>query len=86
MEQFSDGESLGVQDRPTPSEHLQSLLGDFLCEREYSATEEERQLIAWLERAADLPGKTPVRLAILIQKMAAKYGRKIRLTLTKRQI
>ena len=86
MHRFSDGESLQMQDHQTLSDNLHSLLGGLILERDSSVTEDERKLIAWLERAADLPGKTPVRLAILIQKMAAKYGRKIRLTLTKRQI
>ena len=76
MNRLSHDESPQAPDRQNPGDNLGTLLGKLVPARDYFPTEEERHLINWLERAAELQGKSPLQLAIAIHQMAMECGRK----------
>lgn len=56
------------------------------CDGDYSPTPGECRLLAWLAHVAELPGKATVRMALLVQHSATKYGRKQHLMVTPKKI
>jgi len=61
---------------------LESLHESLKSEEEYVPSSEEQSQLAWLALATNLPGKSAVRLAVLILQLAEKHGRKRHLLIT----
>ncbi len=56
------------------------------CDNDYCSTLAERQLLAWLTAAADLPGKSTIRTALLALELATMCGRKQHLGITPQSV
>ncbi len=56
------------------------------CDQNYFPTLGERQLLAWLVAATDLPGKATIRMALLVLQSAATCGRKQHLAITPQRL
>lgn len=76
--------SCRTETKTSLAEPLSQALGQHSpsCDGDYSPAPGERRLLAWFSHVAELPGKATVRMALLVQRSAAKYRRKQHLLVT----